>query len=121
MVKAKEMPTYTEHDYQRVLKYINKTDDPNGCWNCTLTPKTSGYCRIWINDRVVFIHRFICHVNNNNTSPLDLYACHRCYNNRICCNPDHLYFGTAKDNTRDSILAGNHISVRTKGKRLKLQ
>ncbi len=30
---------------------------------------------------------------------------HKC-NNKKCCNPDHLYDGTYKENTRDAIRAG---------------
>lgn len=29
-----------------------------------------------------------------------LEVCHRC-GNRLCCNPRHLYWGTAEDNRRD--------------------
>ena len=118
MVKAQLIPEYTESDYQRALTYIEKTDDPNACWNCTLKPKSTGYCRFWLNGRDLLMHRFICHVNNNNLNPTHLYACHRCPNNRRCCNPAHLYFGTPKENTRDAIVAGSHVSVKKKGKKL---
>ena len=34
------------------------------------------------------------------------HACHAC-NNPKCSNPNHLYWGTAKDNHRDQVEAGN--------------
>lgn len=37
--------------------------------------------------------------------PEGLLVLHKCHN-RICTNPEHLYLGTNKDNTRDMMLAG---------------
>lgn len=36
------------------------------------------------------------------TDPEHYFVCHSCGNAR-CCNPDHLYLGTAKDNQQDRI------------------
>jgi hypothetical protein len=39
--------------------------------------------------------------------PLDpgKYACHHC-DNKVCCNPAHLYEGTAQDNSDDAVTRG---------------
>jgi hypothetical protein len=37
--------------------------------------------------------------------------CHKC-NNTKCVNPEHLYAGTQKQNVRDSIEAGTHVSLK---------
>lgn len=39
--------------------------------------------------------------------PVDL--CHACHNDK-CSNPNHLYWGTRKENVRDAITDGAHIS-----------
>ena len=41
--------------------------------------------------------------NNKSWNP-NLRVCHRCPggDNKLCCNPDHLYLGTAGQNARDN-------------------
>ena len=49
----------------------------------------------------------------NTTIPENGYklrVCHAC-NNKNCCNPKHLYFGTPKDNIVDAIENGTHFNI----------
>lgn len=44
-------------------------------------------------------------------SGMKTYLCHAC-NEHSCSNPNHLYWGTAKENTADSIKCGRWKSIR---------
>jgi hypothetical protein len=43
-----------------------------------------------------------------------LFLCHKC-DNPLCCNPEHLFPGTPKENSQDSISKGRFTLITLRG------
>lgn len=93
---------------ERIAKHVQI--DANGCWIWQLRKSRLGYGRVNAppNDRrrgrIMTAHRFAYEVYVGPIPP-GMFVCHSC-DNPPCCNPAHLWLGTAADNTRDMIAKG---------------
>lgn len=77
----------------------------NNCWLCTSHSKNKyGYSRIYKNNKCVLLHRFM-YEQKYEEIPKGLCACHSC-DNPACINPDHIFIGTLKDNSKDMSIKG---------------
>ena len=83
----------------RLEQYVNKTES---CWLWTRATNGKGYgiCSDGL------VHRAAYKLFNG-PIPDGKYVLHQC-DVRNCCNPEHLYAGTQKDNVRDAIDRGRH-------------
>jgi hypothetical protein len=63
-----------------------------------------GYGSVNIRRRAFLAHRVAFFIGNG-TDPIQSLVCHRCDNPR-CCNPQHLFLGSFKDNTMDASTKG---------------
>lgn len=93
----------TPEEIEMILGKINKTDS---CWLWTHRNDRKGYGIINFRYREMRIHRLMY---QHFVGPLikGLIICHKC-DVPPCCNPDHLFQGTPKDNTQDMIKKGRY-------------
>lgn len=98
--KGSQMRPVAERMRERVKKIAK-----SGCWEWQSTRNIQGYgiLHIW-NRRYGSTHR-INWILHRGKIPRGLLVLHRC-DNPICCNPDHLFLGTNKDNTHDMMRKG---------------
>lgn len=81
--------------------------DPNcGCLLWTAQTFGIGYGRIKILGRSYAAHRVTWELSHG-PIPAGMLVCHRC-DTPACVRPDHLFLGTAKDNTQDMLEKGRH-------------
>lgn len=92
---------------KRLAAFCSKLVEDGECWIYT-GPKThNGYGTFGIGGRKgtnIRAHR-LAHVLWKGPIPVAQMVLHSC-DNRACCNPDHLFTGTAKDNTSDMMNKG---------------
>lgn len=88
----------TERTLIRLKKYM-MINNETGCWEWTGYIMPCGYGLTSHKGNKILSHR-ASWILSNNEIPKGLYVLHRC-DNRKCINPDHLFLGTAKDNTHD--------------------
>jgi len=96
----------TDADVEKFWTRVDRSD-PNGCWPWR-RGKCLGYGNHSIGGRIIWTHRFAWQITHGGRCleiPKGMQVCHTC-DYRTCCNPAHLFLGTAKDNAQDRIAKG---------------
>lgn len=85
-----------------IWKNVSNYGDPSKCWEWQGNV-ARGYGQITIYFRKWRVHRLAYLLTKGD--PGDLFVCHSC-DNKLCCNPDHLWLGTNDDNMKDMVVKG---------------
>jgi len=84
---------------------ISYSGNEQDCWEWIGKKDKDGY-GIFIINNITKVHRAVYEFYNGQF-PKNLMVCHKC-DNPSCCNPDHLFLGTAKDNKQDAVNKKRH-------------
>lgn len=90
-----------------VDRFWAKVDKSEGCWIWTGATLRRGYGAFQLNGRACRAHR-VAYEMAYGSIPSGLFVCHSC-DNPACVRPDHLWLGSAKDNTQDCIAKGRMV------------
>lgn len=100
MNDSTKSPTDTHRSaLRRFCERTKRPGNEHDCWQWTGALDKDGYGRLWVDGRDIGAHRF-AYENLVASIPVGLMVCHTCDNPR-CCNPGHLFLGTALDNNHD--------------------
>jgi hypothetical protein len=87
----------TPHD--QFWARLDTTSSPTGCWLWTGAKDPCGYGNLKRDGRYSKAHR-VAYELANGPIPKGVRVLHRC-DNPPCCNPDHLFLGSQRDNIVD--------------------
>lgn len=77
-----------------------------GCWVWMGYMTDRGYACFEIKGRNIRVHRLSWELWNGTISP-GIEVCHQC-DNPICCNPEHLFLGTHRENINNKVEKSRH-------------
>ncbi len=100
----------TPEDFRKYIIKNTTIDGDTGCWNWNKGKNQKGYGSMRFLGAKAPSHRVSYMAFKDNTfqvlDNIEELVCHKC-DNTSCCNPNHLYVGTQRDNMKDRFLKEN--------------
>ncbi len=97
---------FTQEQIDRFKAKVAETANPDECWYWRGYVAPGGYGHCTIARKSHDVHRVAFAVAYGGV-PDGLEVLHTC-DNRTCCNPNHLFSGTQKDNVDDMVAKGRN-------------
>lgn len=116
--RCQSQPRSKENDdYLKILILLSCNLTQGGCWEWQYASSDLGYGVIEIHKRTIGVHT-LTYMLCGDGNPEKLFVLHKC-DNRICCNPDHLFLGTQEDNMLDMVAKGRNSRGEAHAKAIK--
>lgn len=80
-------------------RFWESVDKSGSCWLWKKSRYPTGYGHVMVSGKSGYAHRVAWELTHG-PIPAGMHVCHKC-DNPPCCNPDHLFLGTPKENMQD--------------------
>jgi hypothetical protein len=85
---------------------VDKSGGEDACWPWKKSIASMGYGTYCFQRKHRYTHR-LAYEFSKGAIPSGLFICHHC-DNKLCCNPKHLFAGTQKENVHDCMRKGRN-------------